>query len=216
LSPLSIGAPLAAALVAIFCGFAGVALAGGRRFRYIVPASGLLLAGVALFGLIPELAGEIGWGPTLLLAGAAYGALTLLDMRGYAVCPSCSHGEKFAGSLVAATAAHAFIDGWGIAASRGLGATGAAITFAIMLHKAPEGLALGGLLRQSAPRASTAAALCAVAEIPTVAGGAVGFWGTPPQWMGYVLAAVSGMFLFLGVHAISAAKGQPEPTVPAA
>ena len=213
---LSIAAPLAAAFIAISCGFAGIALAGGRRVRYIVPASGILLAGVALFGLIPELAREIGWAPTLLLAAAAYAALTLLDMRGYAVCPSCSHGEKFAGSLVTATAVHAFIDGWGIAASRSLGPAGAAITFAILLHKAPEGLALGGLLRQSTPRVSTAAALCTVAEIPTIAGGAVGFWGTPPQWMEYVLAAVGGMFLFLGVHAISAVKGQPEPTAPAA
>ncbi len=216
MNPLSIAAPLAAALIAISCGFAGIALAGGRRVRYVVPASGFLLAAVALFGLIPELAGEIGWGPTLLLAAAAYGTLTLLDMRGYAVCPSCSHGEKFAGSLVTATAVHAFIDGWGIAASRNLGAAGAAITFAILLHKAPEGLALGGLLRQSAQRASTAEMLCAVAELPTIAGGAVGFWGTPPQWMQYVLAAVGGMFLFLGVHAISAAKGQPAPTTPAA
>jgi zinc transporter ZupT len=137
-------------------------------------------------------------------------------MRGYAVCPSCSHGEKFAGSLVAATAVHAFIDGWGIAAARSLGAAGAAITGAILLHKAPEGLALGGLLRQSTPRAATAVALCVAAEAPTIAGGAVGFWGTPPGWMEFVLAAVSGMFLFLGVHAISAAKGQPAPTVPAA
>jgi zinc transporter ZupT len=216
LSPLTIGAPLAAALVAIFCGFAGIALAGGRRVRYIVPASGLLLSAVALFGLIPELAGQIGWAPTLALAAVSYGVLTLLDMRGYAVCPSCSHGEKFAGSLVTATAVHAFIDGWGIAASRDLGAAGAAITFAILLHKAPEGLALGSLLRQSTTRTATAFGLCIAAEVPTVAGGAVGFWGTPPEWMQYVLAAVSGMFLFLGVHAISAAKGQPEPTVPAA
>jgi len=216
LSPLSIAAPLAAALVAISCGLAGIALAGGRRVRYIVPVSGLLLSAVALFGLIPELGGEIGWAPTLLLAAGSYGALTLLDMRGYAVCPSCSHGEKFAGSLVTATAIHAFIDGWGIAASRNLGAAGAAITFAILLHKAPEGLALGGLLRQSTPRAATAVSLCVAAEIPTIAGGAVGFWGTPPGWIEYVLAAVSGMFLFLGVHAISAARGQPEPTVPAA
>jgi hypothetical protein len=216
LSPLNIVAPLAAALVAIFCGFAGIALAGGRRVRYIVPVSGLLLSAVALFGLIPELGGQIGWAPTLLLAAASYAALTLLDMRGYAVCPSCSHGEKFAGSLVTATAVHAFIDGWGIAASRNLGAAGAAITFAILLHKAPEGLALGGLLRQSTARTATAMALCIAAEVPTIAGGAVGFWGTPPEWMEYVLAAVSGMFLFLGVHAISAAKGQPEPTAPAA
>ncbi|HZL56445.1 MAG TPA: hypothetical protein VFC21_05160, partial [Bryobacteraceae bacterium] len=125
-------APIAAGLIAIAFGMASIALAGGRRMRYIVPVSGLLLAGVALFGLIPELARQIGWTRTVLPAFAGYSVLAILDRRGYAVCPSCSHGETFAGSLVAATAVHAFIDGWGIAASRNQGAVGGAIAFAIL------------------------------------------------------------------------------------
>src|SRR5580700_8382586 len=96
-------APLAAALIAIAFGFASIALASGKRLRYIVPISGVLLAVVALLGLIPELAQQIGWAHTLSIAAASYGFLAVLDHRGYAVCPSCSHGEKFAGSLVLAT-----------------------------------------------------------------------------------------------------------------
>jgi hypothetical protein len=195
-------APLAAALIAIAFGFASIALASGKRLRYIVPVSGVLLAAVALLGLMPELAREIGWARTLLLAAASYGFLALLDHGGYAVCPSCSHGEKFAGSLVLATALHAFVDGWGVAAARNQGAVASAITVAILLHKAPEGVALGAMLRASTASPKVAALLCAVAELPTILGGAVGIWATPPVWADYMLALVSGTFLVLGLHAV--------------
>jgi zinc transporter ZupT len=199
-------APLAAALIAIAFGFASIALASGRRLRYIVPVSGALLAAVALVGLIPELARQLGWAPTLLTAAASYGFLTILDHRGYAVCPSCSHGEKFAGSLVLATALHAFVDGWGVTAARNQWAVSSAITVAILLHKAPEGVALGAMLRASTPGPKIAAILCVVAELPTVLGGAAGIWATPPVWADYMLALVSGTFLFLGLHAVLTAR----------
>jgi hypothetical protein len=205
LDRFAIAAPISAALIAIAFALASIALAGSRRMRLIVPVSGALLAAVALLGLIPELGHSIGWIRTLALAGAGYGLLSLLDRHGYAVCPSCSHGEKFAGSLVAATAFHAFVDGWGVSAVRSEGSVASAITLAILLHKAPEGLALGAMLRSSTPVASTAAWLCVLAEIPTVLGGVVGVWGTPPSWIQYLLAAVSGTFLFLGLHAIMGA-----------
>ncbi|MDE3197728.1 MAG: ZIP family metal transporter [Acidobacteriota bacterium] len=207
-----------AAFIALATAFASIALASGRRMRFIVPASGLLLAGVALFGLIPELAGGIGWAWTLLLATAGYALLHLLDHRGYAVCPSCSHGEKFAGSLVAATAVHAFVDGWGIVAVGGQGRAAAAITLAILLHKAPEGFALGAMLRASTPTVSRAVVMCLAAELPTIAGGGAGRWATPPEWADYMLAFVSGTFLFLGSHAITATRAvesSPAPTEPA-
>jgi len=212
---LPIAAPAAAGLIAIAFGMASIAAASERRMRYLVPASGMLLAGVALLGLIPELAQELGWPSTLILAASGYALLAILDHRGYAVCPSCSHGEKFAGSLVAATALHAFVDGWGVTAARGQGVVGSAITLAILLHKAPEGIALGAMLRASTPTPRLAVLLCAAAEFPTLIGGAVGLWATPPSWVEYMLAVVSGTFLFLGLHAVSTPKareGQPEPT----
>lgn len=206
LSSYPFSAPLAAALIAIAFGFAAIALASERRMRYIVPVSGLLLAAVALLGLIPELASVIGWVRTLALAAAGYAFLAVLDHRGYAVCPSCSHGEKFAGSLVLATAFHAFVDGWGISAARDEGSVASAITLAILIHKAPEGLALGAMLRASTPGPRIAAILCATAELPTVLGGAVSLWATPPAWVHYMLAVVSGTFLFLGLHALLTAR----------
>ena len=90
----------------------------------------------------------------------------------------------------------------GVAAARNQGAVASAITVAILLHKAPEGVALGAMLRASTPGPKVAALLCAVAELPTIVGGAVGIWATPPVWADYMLALVSGTFLFLGLHAV--------------
>jgi len=175
----------------------------------LVRVSGALLAGVALFGLLPELVRETGWWRTLPLAALGYAVLMFLDHRGYAVCPSCSHGEKFAGSLVAATAVHAFVDGWGLVAARQQGAISGALVLAILLHKAPEGLALGAMLRASTERVAAAVALCCAAELPTILGGAAGLWITPPGWIDYMLSLVAGTFLFLGLHALRPSWRRP-------
>ncbi|MEP6715966.1 MAG: ZIP family metal transporter [Terriglobia bacterium] len=200
--------PLAAAVIAIVCALGGIALARGRRARILVPLSGALLAAVALFGLIPEIASDTGWPLTLALAAAGYGMLALLDHLGYPVCPSCSHGRKFASSLVAATAVHAFIDGWGMIAAGNRGAVSAAIVSAMMLHKIPEGLALGAMLRVSARQSAVRLAL--IAESPTVLGGLVGLWATPVAWVDYPLALVAGSFLFLGLHAVIPQRSRPQ------
>jgi zinc transporter ZupT len=194
--------PALAALLAIICGVVSIALAAGRRKVLLVRISGALLAGVALFGLLPELIHESGWWQTVPLAVVGYGVLMALDRRGHAVCPSCSHGQAFAGSLVAATAVHAFVDGWGLVASRGQGSVSGVIALAILLHKAPEGLALGAMLRASSSSVPMAVGLCFVAELPTILGGAAGLWITPPGWTSYLLSLVAGTFLFLGLHAL--------------
>ena len=194
--------PAFAALLAIICGVGSIALAGGHRKVLLVRISGVLLAGVALFGLLPELIREAGWLRTLPLVAAGYGILMVLDRRGYAVCPSCSHGQSFAGSLVAATAVHAFVDGWGLVATQGQGSVSGAIALAILLHKAPEGLALGAMLRASSSSVPVAVGLCFVAELPTILGGAAGLWIPPPGWIDYLVSLVAGTFLFLGIHAL--------------
>ncbi len=163
--------------------------------RRLVPVSGALLLGTALFGLIPELAGEIGWPITLAFVATGFGLLTLLDKLGYPVCPSCSHGEGFAVALMLATAVHAFVDGWGLSASTTLGP-------AILFHKLPEGLALGGMLRAAEGRTGRAVAFAAGAEISTVVGGFVGSRVPQGPWLYWPLALAGGTFLFLGVHAM--------------
>lgn len=190
--------PIAASLLAIVCGIAAMRLSSGRRAHFLVPVSGILLAAVTVFGLIPEVRKDIGWVWTLTLAALGFFAFTLLDRAGVAVCPSCQHGDVIAGPLVAAIGVHAFVDGWALVATGTF--TGAivskTIAGAMLLHKIPEGLALGALLR---PRGI---ALLIAAESATVVGGIFGLWAAPGFWMSYLLAIAGGTFLFFGLHAV--------------
>jgi zinc transporter ZupT len=202
-----------AALVAILSAALGVLLLRGRKAaRFLIPLSGGLLAGVAVFGLIPELTAQIGWATGLSLVALGYGLLLGLDRFVYSVCPSCAHDHDhdgctatlhgFAAPILIATSLHAFIDGWGLVTVQ---FAVPAFAAALLLHKIPEGLALGTILRASLSQGRTGAraiALCVAAELATVAGGAAGLWRTPAAWVGYPLAVAGGTFLFLGVHAV--------------
>jgi zinc transporter ZupT len=184
----------------------------------LVPLGGGLLLGVAIFGLLPELAGDIGWAAGLPLFAAGYLMLFTLDRYGYPVCPSCSHDHDhghceapplhgFVGPLVAATALHAFLDGWGLASASNSAAAGLrlSIPLAVLIHKIPEGLALGSILRASTSSRAAAFGGCVIAEGATLAGGAAALAAAPrlgDQWIGYPLAVAGGCFIFLGFHAI--------------
>jgi ZIP family zinc transporter len=191
---------LAAALALAFA-MAGILFSSGRRARYLVPVSGGLLAAVALFGLLPEVAGDIGWVVSLLVAAAGYALLEAIDRAGVPVCPSCSHSHGFSGPLVIGTAIHSFVDGWGMTATHG---AAGALTAVLLLHKIPEGLALGAILRMSAQKPGRAALLAIVAESPTIVGGWIGLRVTQASWLDYPLSLVAGAYLFLGLHAVRA------------
>jgi zinc and cadmium transporter len=208
--------PILATVVAIVSAAAGVWLLGhARHTRVLIPLSGGLLIGVAAFGLIPELVSDIGWLRGGLLVVFGYAILKALDRFAFSVCPSCAHDHShescheplhgFAGPLLMATAIHAFVDGWGLVtvqAATHTPGSGTIFAAALFLHKIPEGLALGTMLRASVDREVTALALCAAVELATVAGGATGYWLTPAAWVSYPLAIAGGTFLFLGVHAV--------------
>jgi zinc transporter ZupT len=196
-----IEAPLAAAAIAIVGAIAGIFLAN-RRHGLLVPLSGAILVAVTLFGLVPELIRQIGFVLPLALMVAAYLCLTVLDRMGYPVCPSCSHGEAFAVTLIIATGLHAFVDGWGMTAAETDHAVPYAIGGAILFHKIPEGLALGGLLRGAAIPPGRAILLVAMAELPTIAGGYLGLHAQPGPWTTHALSIAAGSFLFFGIHAI--------------
>lgn len=173
-----------------------------RRRRLLVPLSGAILVAVTVFGLVPELIRQSGFVFPLGLMAAAYLVLTALDRMGYPVCPSCSHGEAFATTLILATGLHAFVDGWGMTAAETEHAVPYAIGGAILFHKIPEGLALGGLLRGAFLTPARALLLAAAAELPTVAGGYLGLHAEPGPWTSHALSLAAGTFLFFGIHAI--------------
>ena len=209
---------LLATAVALAGAMAGIYLTGARQStRFFVPFSGGLLVGVALFGLLPELAQEIGWLPGAMLFLAGYGVLRLIDRSWYPVCPSCSHDHDhatctavlhgFAAPLVAATGVHAFLDGWSIATAQWAGDSDLrlALPLAVALHKVPEGIALGVILRAAVPSRPAALGWCLAAELPTLFGGAIGLALAPrmgAHWLHYPLAVAGGCFFYLGLHAV--------------
>jgi zinc transporter ZupT len=207
-------------LVAASIGIGGAGLGVSSLMgapRKIVPFSGGLLIGVALFGVLPDLAGHYGWTAGVALLGAGVGAMALFGRYVYPVCPSCSHSHDhescarvlhgFAGPLIAAACLHAFLDGLGISAAQHeeAGGFGAVLVFGVILHKIPEGVALGIMLRASVGSRATAFAWCALAEGTTLAGGAFESAVTGRTGAGWVtgaLALAGGSFIYLGFHAV--------------
>ena len=184
---------------------------------------------MALFGVLPELAQQAGWAPSLLLFGAGYGLLIAIDRFGYPVCPTCAHDHDhgscstelhgFAAPLIAAAAVHSFLDGWSIATAQWAAPLGlrVAVPLAVALHKIPEGIALGGILRASVSSRRMALAWCILAEGSTLLGGVAGVVMAPrlgTGWILYPLGLTAGVGLLprisrrpRGVEALRAGPG---------
>jgi zinc transporter ZupT len=80
-----------------------------------------------------------------------------------------------------------------------------AVPLAICLHKLPEGVALGGILRAAVGSRATALGWCILAEGATLAGGAAGLWMAPhlgTKWTVAPLGLAAGWLLYLGSHAV--------------
>jgi len=190
-----------------------------RITRFVVLFSGILLLAVSLFGLLPELAREIGWFCSIPIFGAGYGLLYLIDRQTQTVCPACSdtHGHThmdcdnalhgFTVPLACAAAAHAFLDGWGLSSVTAAAPQSIQVAFpaAVLLHKLPEGLALGAMMKASTSTRSQAFVWAAAAESATLVGAFAGIALTPhlgTAWTNYPLALAGGCFLYLGYHAL--------------
>jgi len=218
LAQAGIGPAVAAAAIAIGAAALGVWLGAARgRARVVVPFSAGVLLGVALFGLFPEMAGALGWPASALLFAAGYSVLFAINRYAYPVCPSCSHTHDhiacttvlhgFAAPLVAATAVHAFLDGWSMATVQAVSAMDVRVTvpLAVGLHKIPEGMALGAIMLASMRSRPAALAWSVAAEGCTVLGAAIGLALAPrigTAWVLYPLAVAGGCFFFLGFHAV--------------
>ncbi|HKW96611.1 MAG TPA: hypothetical protein VJN43_02710 [Bryobacteraceae bacterium] len=214
------GGALAATAAALCGSVAGVYLeAGGSRARLVVPFGGGLLIGISLFGLFPELGAAIGWASGIVFAGAGYLLLLAINQFLYPVCPSCSHDHDhalcrselhgFAAPLMAAAVVHSALDGWSMVTAQWAAAPGVrlAVPLAVVLHKIPEGIALGAILQAAVASRGRAFALCVVAEGVTLAGGSAALAMAPrlgALWISYPLAVAGGIFCYLGFHAIDA------------
>ena len=210
----------AVGLVAVLSAAAGVWFVNSPRLgRLLVPFGAGLLGGMALFGVLPELAELRGWPGGMAWLAAAFLLLGLFHRYVHPLCPACSgthdhsacavtlHG--FAAPLVIAAVLHSFMDGMAVGAAweGGQGGLAWGAPLAIAVHKIPEGLAYGTILRAALKSRLSALAWSAVAQPPTVLGAvaeslASESWGE--VWLAYPLALAGGSFLFLAYHAIQA------------
>ena len=192
----------------------GIALAGvalgislakiPETSRLVVPFSGGLLAGIAIFWVLPEIADNSGW--LLALAGMAGGfaLLWLIDRFLYPVCHNVHH---FAPPLLAAASVHAFFDGWSIAVSQAQPSDGLKLAFlvGIGVHKLPEGLALGVLLLSATGSPWKAGLSSMVVQCAMFVGACIAVVlasHLASRGTGALLAVASGVFIYLGYHAI--------------
>jgi zinc transporter ZupT len=188
-----------------------------QRTRVVIPFSAGVLLGVAVFGLVPVLAAELGWLASGFLFAGGYSALLLVNRYVHPVCPTCSHDHDhhecstelhgFAAPLIAAAALHSFLDGWSIATVQLAVPLGlrVAVPLAICLHKLPEGVAFGGILRASTRTRSEAMLWAAMAEGVTLVGGALGLLVGPrlgTSWITWPLGFAAGWIFYLGYHAV--------------
>ncbi len=196
----------------------GISLKGARQgTRLMVPFAGGLLMGIALFGLLPELTEELGLARGLLLVAAGYLTLRVINRYLFPVCPSCAHDHDhnactttlhgFAAPLVIAAAIHSTLDGWSIVTAQAAAPAGVrlALPLAMVLHKIPEGIALGAILRAAVASRWPAFFWCVLCEGCTLLGGAAGLGLAPvlgQAWIGYPLGIAGGTFFYLGFHAV--------------
>jgi zinc transporter ZupT len=200
------------AFVAFGAAAAGVWFTGFPEVsRRTIPLSGAILLAISLFWVLPELSITFGW-PTasaLLFAGAAI--IAVIDRYVYPICPSCAHTHDhdacgtrlhgFASPLIAASLLHSLFDGWAFSATPALSA-------AVAIHKIPEGLALGVILRAALKSRSHALAWAAITQLATILGGALELAAAQhlgTTWISFLLALGGGMFLYLGAHAMHGA-----------
>ncbi|MBY0506085.1 MAG: hypothetical protein K2X03_19370 [Bryobacteraceae bacterium] len=173
--------------------------------RRLVSLNGGLLIGIATFWILPEVATNASWPAALAWLTGGFALLFVIDRYLQPVCSTCSHAVSTV--LLGAAAAHCFLDGWLIQASLTAGQRHmtAGIIAGILLHKIPEGLALGVLLR-SALKSERKAMLASagfqcVTWLGLVAESYASPWIAPGLVQG-LLALTGGGFLFLGYHAV--------------
>lgn len=212
-------------LVRIFSAFA-IALAGGalsawlaRTHRqlcaFISLGAGTLL-GVALCGIVPECLETLKMWQFLLAGASGYYLFALISKYIYHVCPACaaSHFDEatthrlaeFATAMMIALAIHCTVDGLALAAGNEEAApVNLSITFAICVHKFPEGLALGALLLGGGFSRSKALWFVAAVESTTLLGGIIGWLvlrDASNFWLALALGNAAGGFLYLAAHAV--------------
>ena len=204
--------PLLAFLSVACVGSAVLVLRSGRRKmiekRLYGPAG--RAAGESSKPGISDAFGRLG--KSVAIGKGSPGLRTEMIHAGYMspAAPSIYLGSKIillSVGLIVAAALHSLLDGWSVAVVQHAAPLGlrVAVPIAIALHKVPEGVALGGVMRAAVPSRAVALLWCLLAEGSTLAGGALALALAPhlgSLWTIYPLGLTAGWLVYLGYHAL--------------
>jgi zinc transporter ZupT len=195
-----------------------------KRLCALISLGAGTLLGVTLFAILPETVAELQWWQLLLGLASGYFLFSIVSKYIFHVCPACaaSHFDEatthrfseIASAMMLALAIHCTVDGLAMSAGGNesggpSAAANRAVVFSIILavcvHKIPEGLALGALLRGAGLHTSGIIWRVIAVEATTLLGGVIG-WLFFPQasgfWVAAALANAGGGFIFLATHAV--------------
>jgi zinc transporter ZupT len=193
----------AAALAGIIVGMLGRSPAPSSL---LAAAGGGLLVGICAFWVLPEMAVSVGHMAALALVAVVSLVLLIADR---VLLHDTRGGRHILLPLLLATAIHSFLDGWSVRALWTGTLDRIAVGIGLGLHKIPEGIAVGWVMRRGLGRTATALGAAMAVELVTP----IGAWTEPyaqrsgfatfgSGWSAFVLAIVGGTFLFLGVHSV--------------
>jgi zinc transporter ZupT len=181
------------------------------------------LLGVTLFAILPETVEVLRWWQLLLALASGYAVFALISKYIFHVCPACAashfdeatthHFSEIASAMMLALAIHCTVDGLAMSAGNQAQGTPAesgrvvvfSIILAVCIHKIPEGLALGALLRGAGLGLRGIILRVLAVESTTLLGGLLGWLFFPHAsdfWISAALAHAGGGFIFLATHAI--------------
>ena len=194
-----------------------------KRLCALISLGAGTLLGVTLFAILPETFQALKWWELLLGLASGYVVFSVISKYIFHVCPACaaSHFDEatthrfseIASAMMLALAIHCTVDGLAMAAGNDAevasSASGRIVVFSIILavcvHKIPEGLALGALLRGAGLTTGGIVSRVVGVESTTLLGGLIGWLFFPHAshfWISLALAHAGGGFLFLATHAI--------------
>jgi zinc transporter ZupT len=219
----SLGYVLLAFALAVGGGTLGAVLGTShKRLCALISLGAGTLMGVTFFAILPETYTDLHLWQLLLSLGSGYVVFWLISKYIFHVCPACaaSHFDEatthrfseIASAMMLALAIHCTVDGLAMSAgseTSGNSSTGRIVVFSIILavcvHKIPEGLALGALLRGAGLDTKGIIWRVLAVESTTLLGGMLGLLFFPTAssfWIAIMLAHAGGGFIFLGTHAI--------------
>jgi ZIP family zinc transporter/zinc and cadmium transporter len=178
-------------------------------------AAGALFS-AALFTLLPESSGYLGWFEILIAAFSGYMLFWLISRYFSHVCPACSAShfdeqttKKFSEivlTLLTALSIHSFLDGVALTSGMEHQHQNQSVFIAVLTHKFPEGLALAALMISSGYTKSKIITYVILVELLTIAGAVTGYYFfrdiVSPAVISGVMAHIAGGFVYLALHAV--------------